>query len=126
MEKRGKIESFEDLIVWKKAHALTIEIYTLTETFPKEEIFGLTSQMRRAAVSIVSNIVEGFSRKTGKDKLQFYLISKGSLTELQSQLYIACDLGYLSEKNKEKILENMTIIGKLITGLQKSTKNYMS
>jgi four helix bundle protein len=73
--------SFEDLDVWKKAHAFVVEAYRLTDTFPKNELFGLTSQLRRAAVSIPANIAEGF-KKTGKpDKLRFYNISQGSLEE---------------------------------------------
>ena len=117
------IRSFEDLRAWQEAHALVISIYKKTKDFPKEEVFGLTSQMRRAAVSIASNIAEGFSRKTPKDKSQFYAIGKGSLTELQSQLYVARDVGYLSGESCKTVLDQMYIVGRLLTGLQKSMSN---
>lgn len=91
-----KIKSFTQLIVWQKGHSLALEIYTLTQKFPKCEIFGLVSQIRRCAVSITSNIAEGFSRRTEKEKIQFYHISLGSLTELQNQLLLARDLKYVN------------------------------
>ena len=87
-------KSFEDLEIWKKAHAFVLKIYRLTEHFPKHELFGLTSQFRRAAVSIPANIAEGF-KKTGKaDKLRFYNIAQGSLEECRYYLILAKDLNY--------------------------------
>src|SRR5688572_13115301 len=97
MNNTNKIKSFTDLVAWQKAHNLTLEIYKITKDFPKEEIFGLTNQLRRAAVSITSNISEGFSRKSSKEKSQFFYLSLGSLTETQSQLLIARDLNYMSK-----------------------------
>ena len=94
---KKKIRSFTDLESWKEAHKMAIDIYRATEDFPQKEVFGLTNQIRRASVSIVSNIAEGFSRQTAKEKAQFYYISKGSNAEVQSQLLIARDIGYLSE-----------------------------
>lgn len=87
-------KSFEDLIVWQKAHQLTLSVYALTKRFPKEEIFGLSAQMRRAAVSIPSNIAEGFQRTGTKDKLKFFNIAQGSLEELRYQLILTRDLEY--------------------------------
>ncbi len=87
-------KSFEDLIVWQKAHQLTLSVYALTKGFPKEEIFGLSAQMRRAAVSIPSNIAEGFQLSGVKDKLKFFNIAQGSLEELRYQLILARDLEY--------------------------------
>ncbi|KKR76512.1 MAG: hypothetical protein UU21_C0008G0019 [Candidatus Levybacteria bacterium GW2011_GWA2_40_8] len=84
-----KIQSFTDLEVWKQAHKLVIEIYRVTKKFPKEERYSLVDQMRRAAISITSNIAEGFSRQGKKEKLQFYFMARGSLTELQNQLLVA-------------------------------------
>ena len=84
-----KIKSFTDLNAWKESHKLVLMVYGVTKTFPREEIFALVSQMRRCAVSITSNIAEGFSRQSYKEKVQFYSISQGSVTELQSQLLIA-------------------------------------
>jgi len=77
----NKIESFTDLIVWQEGHSLVIKIYCVTKNFPKEEIFSLINQMKRAAISITSNIAEGFGRQTLKEKIQFYYMSQGSLTE---------------------------------------------
>lgn len=92
-----KINSFTQLKVWKEAHRLTISTYKLTRSFPKEEQFGLTNQIRRCAVSIPSNIAEGFSRYSKKEKVNFYRIAKGSLSELQSQILIARDLEYINQ-----------------------------
>jgi four helix bundle protein len=84
--KNGKIRSFTDLDAWKKGHELVLMVYKITKSFPNEEVFGLTIQMRRSAVSSTSNIAEGFSRHTHKEKIQFYSIALGSVTELQNQL----------------------------------------
>ena len=93
---RGKITSFTKLDAWKEGHALVLSVYKITKTFPKEELFALTSQRRRCAVSITSNIAEGFSRQSYKEKVQFYSMALGSVTELQNQLLIARDVGYLN------------------------------
>lgn len=92
MEKNKKINKFTDLIVWQKGHELVLSIYNITKTFPIEEKFGLSSQMQRSAVSITSNISEGFGRRTLLDKKRFYDISIGSIYELQNQLIIAKDI----------------------------------
>lgn len=123
MNNGEKIKSFTDLNAWKNGHLLILYIYKLTKLFPKEEIFGLTSQIRRSAVSITSNIAEGFSRQSYKEKVQFYSISLGSLTELQNQLLIARDIGYLDNKNFQKICYKTIVAHKLINGLIKSSKN---
>jgi len=91
------IKKFTDLDAWKEEHKLTILVYKYTEMFPKSETFGLTSQIRRAVVSIESCIAEGFSRYHYKDRLNFYFDSRGSLAEVQTQSIVAKDLGYLSE-----------------------------
>jgi len=98
------ITSFKDLHAWKHAHAVVLEIYKCTKSFPKDERFGLTDQMRRVVVSITSNIAEEFGRLTKKDKSHFYAIAKGSLFELQSQLQIAHDLQYLEKEFFDKII----------------------
>lgn len=89
-----KIHSFTDLNAWKEGHKLVLIAYSLIRSFPKEERYGLCDQMRRSAVSITSNIAEGFSRGTNKDKTQFYYVAMGSLTELQNQMIISRDVGY--------------------------------
>lgn len=98
---------------------MVLLIYKITENFPRKEIFGLSNQMRRAAVSVTSNIAEGFGRLTVKDKCQFYSISQGSLLEIQSQLFIAHDVGYLDKKYFEEILKQIIIVNKLLSGLKR-------
>jgi len=92
-----KIKSFRDLNIWKEAHSLSLEIYKITKTFPKEEIFGLISQMRRASFSIPANIAEGMGRNTTKELLNFLYIARGSLTEIQYYLILIKDLNYASK-----------------------------
>ncbi len=117
-----KIQVFTDLNVWREAHKLVLEIYKLTQKFPEGEKFGLTIQLRRAAISITSNIAEGFSRKTDKEKIQFYRMSLGSLMEVQNQLILARDLGYIDLQNYDKSWENSVVVSKLISGFIKSAK----
>src|SRR3989344_8161391 len=117
-----KIKSFTDLYVWKEAHKLVIMIYKVTKIFPKEEQFGLTNQIRRAAVSVTSNIAEGFSRNTFKDKTQFYSIALGSLTETQNQLLIARDIGYIENKIFQELGNQTVTVSKLCNGLLKSKR----
>lgn len=115
----AKIKSFTDLHAWQEGHKLVIMIYETTKNFPKVETFGLISQMRRCVISITSNIAEGFSRSTIKDKVQFYCISHGFLTELQNQLLAARDIGYLDKAEFNKIANQTVAVHKLITGLKK-------
>lgn len=123
MSQDSRIKSFTDLHAWKFGHNLAIEIYRLTKDFPKEETFGLTNQIRRAVVSITSNIAEGFSRNSYKEKVQFYSISLGSLTEVQSQLLIARDINYLNPKDFTSIANLSIETNKLINGLIKKTRS---
>jgi len=116
------IKSFKDLIVWQEGHVLVIEIYKITKTFPKDELFGLTNQIRRASVSITSNISEGFNRNSQKEKLQFYFIALGSLAEVQNQVIVARDIGYLSLELSAKIEAQITVIQKLLNGLIKKIR----
>ena len=88
-----KIQTFKDLRVWQLGHSLVLDIYLSTKQFPKDEQFGLTNQIRRAIVSFTSNLAEGFSRSSYKEKAQFYSIALGSLTEVQNQILIAKDVG---------------------------------
>lgn len=118
-----KIKSFTDLNAWKIGHQLVLSIYKITNDFPKEEQFGLINQIRRAAVSITSNLAEGFSRSSYKEKSQFYSMALGSLTEVQNQLLIGKDLGYILSKDFESIAETTIIVSKLINGLIKKSKS---
>ena len=112
-----KIRHFKDLIAWQVAHDLAVAIYGATAIFPKSEQFGLTSQMRRAAVSITSNIAEGYGRWTAADKKHFYVIAMGSAHELESQLLIAKDVGHLSEITVVGLLEKTERSCRLLNGL---------
>jgi four helix bundle protein len=115
-----KIESFTDLIAWKEAHKLTIMVYQITRNFPKEELFALTSQLRRAVVSVAANIAEGFSRRTFPDKKQFFTMALGSLTETQNYFLLARDLGYLSKENFDEVAKQSVLVSKLVNGLVRS------
>ncbi len=116
----SKIESFTDLLTWKEAHKLVLTVYRITKTFPKEETYSLVDQMRRSAISITSNIAEGFSRQGKKEKLQFYFMAKGSLTELQNQLLVARDVGYITNNVFQEIAQQTIAVHKLLNGLLKS------
>jgi four helix bundle protein len=114
------VRTFRDLKVWQKSVELVEVIYLHTKNFPKEELYGLTSQMRRASISIPSNIAEGSSRESTKEFVRFLNIAKGSLMELQTQVIIANRLGMLSENNYKFIIENAEEISRIINGLKKS------
>lgn len=96
-------QTFHDLIVWQKAHTLVLEIYKITENFPKSELFALVSQMRRAAVSVAANIVEGFRRRSLRDSLNFYNMADGSLEELKYHLLLSRDLGYITSEAYQSV-----------------------
>lgn len=115
-----KVRSFTDLDTWKVSHQLVLFLYKCTKGFPQEERYGLVDQLRRAAVSLTSNIAEGFSRKTQKEKQQFYRTSLSSLTEIQNQLIICRDVGYLDREQLNNAAEQSIRISKLLHGLIKS------
>ena len=118
----SKIEKVEDLISWQKSKDLTIEIYKITKSNAFAKDFGLCNQIQRAAVSIPSNIAEGFGRGGNKEFLQFLSIAKGSLYELKTQLIIAFEIGYLNDIEYTKLKNDSDEIGKLITGFM----NYLN
>lgn len=99
--------SFEDVGVWQKAHTFVLEVYRITESFPKHELYGLTSQLRRAAVSIPANFAEGFVKATKPDKLRFYGISQGSLEECRYYLILIRDLGYYDTSTLRPLLDEV-------------------
>lgn len=109
-----KINSYKSLIVWQKAIELVVEIYRLTKHFPKEEIFGIISQMRRAVVSIPSNIAEGFGRKSLKEYSQFYSIAYGSALEIETQLIISKKLQFVSDEEFAKSETLLTEVIKML------------
>ncbi|PSO43285.1 four helix bundle protein [Candidatus Saccharibacteria bacterium QS_5_54_17] len=117
------VQKFTDLNAWQESHNLALNIYRITDLFPKKETFGLSSQMQRCAVSVSSNIAEGFNRFSKKEKAQFYSIALGSVSELQSQLLLAKDLNYASQEDCNQLLGDIETVRKLITGLSKSSKH---
>lgn len=112
-------EDTSKLIAWQKAHELALKIYETTKDFPKDEHFGLTSQIRRAAVSIPSNIVEGKARGSKTEYRRFLLIARGSLEEVKYQLLLAKDLHYIDEQNYKNVLNLSMTTGRLLAGLIK-------
>ena len=118
----GKIKSFTDLDAWKEGHIFVLKVYEVTTLFPRDEVFGLINQLRRCVVSITSNIAEGFSRQSYREKTQFYSIALGSLTEAQNQLLIARDVHYITDKQFDELSEQSIKVSKIINGLIKSSK----
>jgi four helix bundle protein len=116
---REPAKSFEDLIVWQKAHSLTLQVYSITKLFPKEELYGLTSQFRRAAMSVPANIAEGFKKKGRADKVRFLNIAQGSLEECRYYAILSKDLGYLRE---HKIFDSIIEVSKLLDSYQRAIK----
>jgi four helix bundle protein len=110
------------LDVWNKAIDLTVDIYKLSETFPRTELYGLTSQMRRASISVPSNLAEGAGRQTKKEFVNFLHMAQGSLSELDTQLVISSRLEYISMENYQEIENKIETITKMLTGLIKSLK----
>jgi four helix bundle protein len=116
-------DAYQDLIAWRKATQLALDIYRCTRTFPKDELYGLTSQMRRAAVSVASNIAEGKGRYSRKEFLQFLYRARGSLLELQTQLFIAGELDYLESISARRIKDKADELGRILNGLTTSVQN---
>jgi len=114
-----KIRNFRDLDVWRLGKEINIDVYKTTKKFPREELFGLMSQMRRAAVSIPSNIAEGFNRFHNKEYKQFLFTSLGSCAELETQIEISTDLTYISTEEKDKLLEKLDHQSRMLRNLIK-------
>jgi four helix bundle protein len=125
-ENKNKIKSFTDLTTWQEAHKLVVMIYEITEKFPKKETYSLVDQMRRSSVSITSNIAEGFGRHSYKEKLRFYYLSQGSLTELKNQIIVAQDVNYLSKESLNKLIEQANKSHRLLQGLISKTKEILN
>lgn len=120
---KEKIINFTDLNAWKESHKVVLFIYARTEKFPSKEMFGLTNQMRRAAVSITSNIAEGFGRHTFKDKVHFFYQARGSISELRNQLIIAKDISYISLVEYDELNKQIDVAQRLIHGLIRKTNS---
>ena len=122
MRDMSEIKTFQDLDAWREAHVLVLQMYQETKTFPPDERFGLVSQMRRAVVSVTSNIAEGFSRLSYKEKVRFYYIAHSSLTEIQNQLIISRDVGFLSEESFTLTWAQSVHVHKILNGLIKASR----
>lgn len=117
------MDSYKDLIVWQKSMQLSKEVYRPTESFPKTEIYGISNQLRRASVSIPSNIAEGFSRKSLKENLQFISIAFGSTSELETQLLLAKDLSFAHKSNFEKAEQLLLEVRKMLSSVFSKLKS---
>ena len=118
--------SYRDLVAWSKARGLVTEIYRATREFPKDELYGLTNQLRRAAVSVPSNIAEGQARYSKHEFHHFLNNARGSLAEVETQLMIANDLGYLASEEANFMLGKASELGRILNGLIASTKKVLS
>jgi four helix bundle protein len=117
-----KSQSFRDVIAWQKAHAFALAVYRCTEAFPKHELFGLSSQLRRAAASVPSNFVEGFRKRSPQDKIRYYNIAQASADECLYQLILAHDLGYVDTGTLQHDLDEVSrLLQGYINGLQRSS-----
>jgi four helix bundle protein len=117
-ECRVPVRDFEDLIVWQKAVDLAADIYALTQKFPREELYGITAQLRKAAVSVSSNIAEGSGRWTTKDYVHFLINSRGSLYEVRSLLQVSLRLRFTTEAKVVALTAHMSEIGRMLAGLR--------
>jgi four helix bundle protein len=116
----ARVSRFEDLLAWQKARALTTQVYTVTSSGEFGRDFGLRDQVRRAAVSVLSNISEGFERGKPSEFHQFLSIAKGSCAELRAQLYVACDVGYLDRSAFDLLIADAEEVARIIGGLRAS------
>ncbi|MFZ1812641.1 MAG: four helix bundle protein [Candidatus Saccharimonadales bacterium] len=116
------ITYFTQLRTWQKARDFAVAVYTTTDKFPQKELYGMSSQLRRSSVSISANVAEGFSRKTAKDKNQFYTIAIGSLTETMSHLFVAEKLGYCDQHDLQWYIAESEDLSKMLYGMIKSSQ----
>jgi four helix bundle protein len=114
------LKNYKELKVWQRSYQLCLEIYRITKEFPKEERYGLTSQTRRAAVSVPSNIAEGYGRKTTPEYIQALYIAYGSNCELETQILLSGDLGYINEEGIKKLQEEISEVERMLKALIKS------
>ena len=118
-DERKAARGYKDLLVWQKGIALVKQVYRITRTFPADEKFGLVSQIRRAAVSIPSNVAEGQARDTTREFIQFVSVAEGSLAELDTQMIIATELGYCRTSDTQEVVELISELRKMLNGLRR-------
>jgi four helix bundle protein len=120
------LKNYKELKVWQKSYQSCLEVYKITKGFPKEEVYGLTSQIRRAAVSVPSNIAEGYGRKTTPEYIRSLYIAYGSNCELETQVLLSYDLGYIKDEYMKKIQEEIGEVERMLKALIKSLENKRS
>ena len=121
----SEIKTFQDLKVWQRAHELVLEVYGLTKKFPSEERYALANQVRRAVISVASNVVEGFNRISIRDSLHFYAIARASLEEAKYQLLVARDLGYLADSSYQHVARLCDEVGKMLNAWLLSQRKHL-
>ncbi len=114
------LKNYKELKVWQRSYALCLEVYRLTREFPKEELYGLVAQARRAAVSIPSNMAEGYGRRTKPDYVRSLYIAYGSVCELETQILLSCDLGYIHAKDKDLLEQRVGEVERMLKSLIKA------
>lgn len=119
-DSKSKVSSYKDLLVWKRSIELATNIFAVTKNYPKEQQYGLVSQIERSAVSIASNIAEGAGRKGKKEFVQFVSIARGSLFELETQLIISEQTGFINKEKLNYFIKEIDEIGKMLSGLKRS------
>ena len=117
------LKNFKELNVWQKSYELCLQLYKVSKRFPKDEIYGLTSQIRRSAVSIPSNIAEGYGRKTTTEYVRFLYIAYGSVCELETQTMLCGELGYIGKERFHKLTEEIGAVERILKALIKSLEN---
>jgi len=120
------LKNYKELKVWQKSYQSCLEVYKITKGFPKEEVYGLTSQIRRAAVSVPSNIAEGYGRKTTPEYIRSLYVAYGSNCELETQILLSYDLGYIKNEYMKKIQEDIGEVERMLKALIKSLENKFS
>lgn len=124
--KNGKIQTFTDLNVWKEGHKLVVMIYQQTKEFPKEEVYSLVDQMRRASASVTANIAEGFGRQSYREKVQYYYQAQGSLIELKNFILIAKDVNYLDREDFDSVAKQANLTHQLLQGFIRKSKTFIN
>lgn len=125
-ENKKKIRTFRDLQAWQASRVVVLLVYKITGKFPKNELYALTDQIRRAAISISSNIAEGFGRRSYKEKVQFYNIARGSLIEVENQAITSHDIGYVSKEELNKFMDKAEYAHRLLSGLIIKSQSFVN
>ena len=121
-----RVKSFEDLLVWKRSHSIVVKLYRVTKKFPKEELYGITNQIRRAAVSVPNNIAEGFGRHSTKELIQYLIQARGSIQELKYLIILSRELSYIADQEETFFIKEINEIGKMLNGMINSLRKKLT